>query len=112
MKKQSRGGPGMAGGEMMRQAARLQRKLETRRKELKDHEVSHKGLGDRIEVTVTCEGRVRRIEVDPEFVASEGLELTLDAVVATINSALEAADKLAQSEYDKVTGGLRIPGMS
>lgn len=96
---------------MMRQAARLQRKLEQRRKELKDQELTHHGLGERVQVTVTYGGRLRKITLDPAFVAEEGLELSLDAVTATINSALEMADKASQAEYDKVTGGLKLPSL-
>ena len=97
---------------MMRQAARMQRKLESIKTELKEKEVSTTGVGDKITATVTCDGRVRSIEVDSEFLESEGLDMTLDAITATINSALELADKTAQAEMDKVTGGLRVPGIT
>jgi hypothetical protein len=99
------------GGELMRQAARMQRKLDQVREGLKDREVTASGQGERIKVTVTCAGRVRAITVDPELVAKEGLELALDAVAATVNGALDLADTTAQSEFDKVTGGLKLPGM-
>ena len=111
MAKGGAGGFSGGGGELMRQAARMQRKLDEVRKGLKDREVTASGTGDRVKVTVTCEGRVRGIVVDPELVKSEALELVLDAVVATVNSALELADKTAQGEFDKVTGGLKIPGV-
>ncbi len=107
-----RGGMQGVGGEMMRQAARMQRKMEELKEELKDREVSTTGVGDKIKATVTCDGRVRSIEVDPEFFEEEGLEMTLDAVTATVNSALELADKTAQGEMEGVTGGLKLPGLS
>ncbi len=97
--------------ELMRQAARMQRKIDDVRKGLKDHEVTATAAGDKVSVVVTCEGKLRRINVDPEFFASEGLEMTLDAVVAASNAALEAADKLVEGEVAKVTGGVKIPGM-
>ncbi len=63
-------------------------------------------------VVVTCEGKVRSITVDPEFhVAAEGMEMVLDAVVVAANSALDTADKLVEAEINKVTGGVKIPGM-
>jgi hypothetical protein len=52
-----------------------------------------------------------RIEIDPEFLKSEGLELALDGACAAINSAVEQADKLMEAEVDKITGGVKIPGM-
>ena len=97
--------------ELVRQAARMQRKIDDVKKGLKDHEVTGTSAGDKVSVVVTCEGRVRRINVDPAFLASEGSEMALDAVVAATNSALEAADKKVEGEITKVTGGMKIPGM-
>ncbi len=97
--------------ELVRQAARMQRKIDDVKKGLKDHEVTATSAWDKVSVVVTCEGRVRRINVDPEFLASEGSEMTLDAVVAATNSALELADKKVEAEITKVTGGIKVPGM-
>jgi hypothetical protein len=97
--------------ELVRQAARMQRKIDDVKKGLKDHEVTATSAGDKVSVVVTCEGRVRRINVDPEFLAAEGSEMALDAVVAATNSALELADKMVEGEITKVTGGMKIPGM-
>lgn len=102
---------GGGGGEMARQAARLQRKLDEARKGLKDREVSHSQMDDKVKVTVTCEGRVRGIEVAPELLESEGLEMTLDVITAAVNAALQLAEDTTQAEYDKITGGVRLPGM-
>jgi hypothetical protein len=98
--------------ELMRQAARMQRRIERTREDLKDKELSSSTAGGRVTVTVTLGGRLRAIEVDPELVASEGLELALDSVVGAANQALEAASKQLEAEVDKVTGGLRVPGLT
>lgn len=98
--------------ELMRQAARLQRKVEDRKKELADKEVVATSVGDKVKATVTYAGKVSRIEIDPEFLKSEGLELALDGVVAAVNSGLEQADKAMEAELEKVTGGVKIPGMT
>jgi len=98
--------------ELMRQASRMQRKMDKVRETLKTHEMSAQSAGGKVEVTVACEGKVRRIEVDEQFLAEEGLELTLDSVVAAANNALEAADQHVEAELSKVTGGLKIPGLT
>jgi nucleoid-associated protein EbfC len=97
--------------ELVRQAARMQRKIDDVKARVKDQEVSATAGSDKVSVTVTCEGKIRKITIDPEFLASEGLEMSLDMVVAAANSALEQADKLVESEVSKVTGGLKIPGV-
>jgi len=97
--------------ELVRQASRMQRKIDDAKKGIKDKEVTGTAAGDKVTVTVTCEGKMRSIAIDPEFLAAEGLEMALDAVVAASNTALEAADKLVETEINKVTGGVKIPGM-
>ncbi len=97
--------------ELVRQAARMQRKIDQVKAGIKDNEVSATAGSDKVSVTVTCEGKIRKIAIDPEFLASEGLEMSLDLVVAAANSALEQADKLVEAEISKVTGGLKIPGV-
>jgi len=98
--------------ELMRQAARMQRKVEQVKAEIKDKEVNGTSVGEKVTVVVSCEGKLRSIQIDPEFLKEEGLEMALDAVVAAANSALETADKMVEAEIAKVTGGMKLPGMT
>jgi DNA-binding protein YbaB len=97
--------------ELMRQAARMQRKLDEAKAAAKDREISTESLGGKVKVTVTLGRQVKRVELDPEFVKSEGLELALDGACAALNTALEQADKAMEAELEKITGGVKIPGM-
>lgn len=98
--------------EMMRQAARLQRKIEQAKTDAKDKELVATAVGDKIKATVTYGRKVARIEVDPQLVASEGIDLVLDGVCAAVNSGLEQADKAMEAEIEKATGGVKIPGLT
>lgn len=95
----------------MRQAARLQRKVEQTKEQLKDTEVTASSVGDKVKATATYGRKVVRVEIDPEFLKSEGLEMALDGVCAAVNSALEQADKAMEAELEKITGGVKIPGL-
>lgn len=97
--------------ELMRQAARLQRKIDETKKTLADKEVTATAVGDKVKVTCTYGRKVSKIEIDPEFLKSEGIELALDSACAAINTALEKAEKDMEAELAKVTGGVKIPGM-
>ena len=98
--------------ELMRQAARMQRKIDAVKTEIKDREVNGTSAGDKVTVVVSCEGKLRSIQIDPDFLKEEGLEMALDAVIAAANTALEAADKQVEAEIAKVTGGIKLPGMT
>ncbi len=97
--------------ELMRQAARVQRKIEEKKTECADREVSATAVGDKVKATVTYARKVSRIEIDPEFLKSEGADLAMDGVCAAVNAALDAADKAMEAEIAKVTGGMKIPGV-
>ena len=97
--------------ELMRQAARMQRKIELAKASLKDKELTTSAVGDKVKVTVTLGRKVTRIDIDPEFLKTEGIELALDGACAAVNSALEQADKEMEAELEKVTGGVKIPGV-
>lgn len=98
--------------ELMRQAQRMQRKVEEAKAALKNHEVTGSSAGDKVKVVVTCEGKLRSIAIDPEFLKEEGLEMALDAVVAAGNNALAEADNVVETAISKITGGVKIPGMT
>jgi hypothetical protein len=54
---------------------------------------------------------VRRIDLDKALLQTEDIDLVMDAVCAAINQGIEQADKQMEAELDKVTGGVKIPGM-
>jgi DNA-binding YbaB/EbfC family protein len=97
--------------ELMRQAARMQRKIEQAKDELKDRELTVEGLGGKVKVTVTLGRQVKRIDVDKEMLAGEDRDLVFDGVCAAINQGIEQADKQMEAELEKITGGVKIPGM-
>jgi DNA-binding YbaB/EbfC family protein len=97
--------------ELMRQAARMQRRIDEAKASLKDRELIVEGLGGKVKVTVTLGRSVKRIDVDKEALLAEDADLVLDAVCAALNQAIEQADKQMEAELEKVTGGVKIPGM-
>src|SRR5262245_7269930 len=97
--------------ELMRQAARMQRKIDQAKGELKDKELTVDGLGGKVKVVVTLGRSVKQIQIDPETLKSEDTDLVLDGVCAALNQAIEQADKQMEAELEKVTGGVKIPGM-
>ena len=97
--------------ELMRQAARMQRRIDQAKTELKEREIEVEGLGGKVKVVVTLGRSVKRIDIDRETLKAEELELVLDGVCAAINQGIEQADKQMEAEIEKVTGGVKIPGM-
>jgi nucleoid-associated protein EbfC len=97
--------------ELMRQAARMQRKIDQLKTELKERELTVEGLGGKVRVVVTLGRAVKRIEIDKDTLKTEETDLVLDGVCAAITQGIEQADKQMEAELEKVTGGVKIPGM-
>lgn len=98
--------------ELMRQASRMQRKIELRREELKTSEWSGTAGNDRVKITVNGGMELTKVEIDPKLVADEGLEMVQDLVVAAANTALKNAREGVDADLEKITGGLKIPGLT
>jgi len=97
--------------ELMRQAARVQRKVDEAKAAAKDKEITASAVGDKVKATITLGRVVNKIEVDPDFAKSESFDLVLDGICAAINAGIAEADKAMEAELEKATGGVKIPGM-
>lgn len=98
--------------ELMRQASRMQRKIEQRREELKTNEWTGVAGNDRVKITVTGGLDLAKVEIDPKLIEEEGLEMVQDLLVAAANTALKNAREGVDAELEKITGGLKIPGLT
>lgn len=98
-------------GELMRQAGRIQRKVEKRREEL-NQETFEAGAGND-KVTAIANGipELAEIRIDPELLKQEDMEMVEDLIVAAANAALTKAREHVDAEIEKITGGLSIPGI-
>jgi DNA-binding YbaB/EbfC family protein len=97
--------------ELMRQASRMQRKIEETKAKLKEKTVEVTGASDKVKVVASYGREVISLQVDPEFFKSEGQEMVQDAILATVNAALNKANELMEAEMEKATGGMKVPGM-
>ena len=98
-------------GELMRQASRLQRKVEKRKEELKSEHIDASAGNDQVKCTVNGGGELVSIEIDPKLLEGEDLSMVQDLVVAAANAALKKSEEMVEAEIEKVTGGMKIPGL-
>ncbi len=97
--------------ELMRQASRMERKVSEARKANEDRTVEATGANEKVKVVAKLSRELVSITVDPDLL-NEDRELALDAVVATANAAMKMASDAMDAEIQKVTGGLKIPGVT
>lgn len=99
----------MANQQMLKQAQALQRKLAKAQEEMASKEVTGSAGGGTITAVVTGDGTLMRVEIDPEAVDPEEVELLQDMVVAAVNEALRAAKELETQMMGGLAGGLGLP---
>jgi len=98
--------------ELMRQASRLQRKIEQRKVELKTETVTASAGNDQVKVVANGGRELVSVEISPELLKGEDLSMVQDLVVAASNAALKKAQEMVDAELEKITGGMKIPGLT
>ena len=97
---------------MMRQAQQLQKQMAKLQEEIENSKVENSVGGGVVKVVVTGKMGVESIEIDPEVVDSEDVEMLQDLVQTAVNGAIEKAQELASTKMGALTGGLNIPGLT
>ena len=112
----ARGGfPGMMGGgnmqQLQRQAMKLQQQRTKMQEELEAREYEASAGGGMVSVKVNGKKEVLSIEIKPEAVDPDDVEMLQDMVLAAVNEALRTASETSEREMSKLTGGLNMPGL-
>lgn len=97
--------------QMMRQARKMQEQLAEAQDHLSEIEVSGSAGGGMVQVRATADNVITAIEIDPEALDPEDVELLQDSIVAAVNEALSAAQEAANKQLGAITGGMGMPGM-
>ena len=97
---------------MLRQAQQLQRRMAQLQEELESATVEATAGGGVVKVVVTGKLTVESIEIDPEVVSPEDVDILQDLVTAAVNEGLSNAQEMVSSRMGELTGGLNIPGLT
>ena len=97
--------------QLARQAQKLQDDMEAASKELETKEHEATAGGGAVKVTVTGKMELTKVEISPEVVDPDDLEMLSDLVMAAANEAIRAAAKEKEDKMETISGGLNIPGM-
>ncbi len=95
--------------QMLRQAQALQRKMAKAQEELGQRQVTGSAGGGMVKATATGSGELLGVEISPEVVDPDDVEMLQDMVTAAVTEALRAAKELEQETMGQLTGGLGIP---
>lgn len=104
----------MMGGnmnKMMKQVQKMQQDMLKLQEELGSRTVESTAGGGAVKVTANGKNEIVAIEIKPEAVDPEDVEMLQDLILAAVNEALKKAQDVVSQEMSKLTGGLKIPGL-
>ena len=106
---------GMPGGmnqaAMMKQAQKLQAEMIRMQQEQEAKTFTAKAGGGMVKAIVNGKNEVMELEINPEAVDPDDVEMLQDMIMAAVNEALRTADAEAASNMSRLTGGMGLGGM-
>ena len=106
---------GMPGGmnqaAMMKQAQKLQQEMMRMQQEQESKTFVAKAGGGMVSATVNGKHELVGLEINPEAVDPDDVEMLQDMVIAAVNEAMRKADSEASANMSKLTGGLNLGGL-
>ena len=108
-------GYGSGGGQnlqqLARQAQKMQDQMEAATEELNAKEYTASAGGGMVTVTVSGELEIKKLEINPEVVDPEDIEMLQDLVTAAVNEAIRNANTDKEETRNKVSGGMNLGGL-
>lgn len=90
----------------------MQKDMEKLQEELQERTVEATAGGGAVTVVASGKKEIKEIQIKPEVVDPEDVEMLQDLILAAVNEAIRKADEMVSSEMGKITGGLGgFPGL-
>ena len=104
--------PGVDLNYFIRQANKLTEKIEARKLQLADETVEGKAGDGRVIAVANGVQELKTIKIDKALVDPTDISMLEDLVTAAVNAALTSSKELMQKELGKISGGIKIPGIT
>jgi DNA-binding YbaB/EbfC family protein len=97
---------------MLKQAKRLQAQMAKIQEELGKTTVESSSGGGAVKIVINGHQKVKSIEILPEAVDVEDIEMLQDLILTAVNEAIEKSQDEANKHLSQLTGGLNLPGLT
>ncbi len=91
---------------MMAQFQQMQQDMATAQTALEQETVTVTAGGGAISIVITGHQRLQSIEIEPELLDAEEVEMLQDMLVAGINSAIEQSQAMSAERMEGITGNM------
>ena len=94
---------------MMKQIQEMQAQLEAKQAEIEATDFTASAGGGGVEVTVSGAHEIKSINMQPDVVDSEDIEMLSDLIIAAANEAMRKAEDAMEQAMNAAKGGLNLP---
>ena len=106
---------GMPGGmnqaAMMKQAQKMQQELLRMQEEQETKTYTANAGGGMVSATVNGKHELVNLQIKPEAVDPDDVDMLQDMVIAAVNEAMRTADAEAAQNMSRLTGGMNLGGL-
>lgn len=102
---------GMNQASMLKQAQKMQQEMLRMQAEQEAKTFTAKAGGGMVSATVNGKHELVSMEINPEAVDPDDVEMLQDMVIAAVNEAMRTADNEAANNMSRLTGGLNLGGL-
>ena len=106
---------GMPGGmnqaQMMKQAQKMQQEMLRMQEEMENKTYSATTGGGMVKAEVNGKHELVNLQINPEAVDPDDVDMLQDMVIGAVNEAMRAADADAANNMSRLTGGLNLGGL-
>ena len=106
---------GMPGGmnqaAMIKQAQKMQMEMQRMQEEMENKTYTAAAGGGMVKASVNGKHEVVSLEINPEALDPDDIEMLQDMVIAAVNEAMRAADEDSANNMSRITGGLNLGGL-
>ena len=99
------------GGNMMKKIQEMQENMAAIQQEVEATEFTSSVGGGAVEVTVNGAHEVTAVNLKPEIVDPDDIEMLQDLIISAFNESLRKANEAMEQGMEKAKGGLSIPGL-
>jgi DNA-binding YbaB/EbfC family protein len=97
-------------GKLLKQAQKMQRKMEELTQELAKKDIEVSAAGGAVKVRMSLQQELRGIVIDPEFLKEDAV-MVQDTLTEAVREALTKSKADSQKAMSEITSGLSLPGM-
>ncbi len=96
---------------MIRQAQKMQDQITELQEDIEAREFTATAGGGAVEVVVTGKKTIKTLNIKPEVVDPEDIEMLQDLIISAVNEAVNLVEQTTEDEMSKITGGVSLPGL-